>query len=131
MPLRYYPAVLDRAGDGGFGVVFPDLPGCTSAGRTAGDAAEQAADALRGHIAAMLADGDPLPEPSDIAAPLPDWLAGGEVVARVLVPVDLPAKPNRIVRLNVTLPEDVVQSIDRVSSNRSRFLADAARAALR
>jgi hypothetical protein len=29
MAQRFYPAILDRA-DTGVGVVFPDLPGCTS-----------------------------------------------------------------------------------------------------
>lgn len=131
MTLRYYPAVMDRAEDGGFGVAFVDLPGCTSAGTTAQDAAQQAAEALQLHVAAMMEDGDPLPEPSDATAPLPDWMEGVEVVTRLLVPVEVPSRPNRVVRLNITLPEDVVRSIDRVSSNRSRFLAEAARAALR
>jgi metal-responsive CopG/Arc/MetJ family transcriptional regulator len=31
----------------------------------------------------------------------------------------------------VSLPEDIVQSIDRVAANRSRFLADAARERLK
>jgi metal-responsive CopG/Arc/MetJ family transcriptional regulator len=34
------------------------------------------------------------------------------------------------VRVNVLLPEDLVERIDRASGNRSRFLADAARAKL-
>jgi len=45
--------------------------------------------------------------------------------------VDLPPKSRRAVRINVSLPEDVVQSIDRIAANRSRFLADAARERLK
>jgi hypothetical protein len=41
--------------------------------------------------------------------------------------VDLPAQSRRAIRINVSLPEDVVQSIVRVSANRSRFLTEAAR----
>jgi predicted RNase H-like HicB family nuclease len=130
MPLMFFPAVIDRAADGGFGVAFPDLPGCTSAGTTTQDAAMQAMEALRLHIAGMVEDGEALPEPSEVASPLPNWMEGVEPVARVLVPVEVVRAPSRIIRLNITLPEDLVQSIDRVSTNRSRFLAEAARAAL-
>jgi metal-responsive CopG/Arc/MetJ family transcriptional regulator len=45
--------------------------------------------------------------------------------------VDVPAQSRRAVRINVSLPEDVVQSIDRVSANRSRFLAETARERLK
>ena len=45
--------------------------------------------------------------------------------------VDLPADAPRAVRINVSLPKDVVQSIDRVAANRSRFLTDAARERLK
>ncbi|MBY0338950.1 MAG: type II toxin-antitoxin system HicB family antitoxin [Acetobacteraceae bacterium] len=130
MALRFYPAVIDQAEDGGFGVAFPDLPGCTSAGSSAQDAALQAAEALRLHVAGLVEDGESLPDPSEIDAPVPDWLAEVVPVARVLVPVEVLARPSRVIRLNITLPEELVRSIDRVSGNRSRFLADAARAAL-
>jgi len=45
--------------------------------------------------------------------------------------VDVPTKPARSVRINVMLPEDLVAAIDRVASNRSRFLTEAATANLR
>jgi len=45
--------------------------------------------------------------------------------------VDLPAAPPRTVRVNVTLPEDVIAAIDKVTTNRSRFLVEAAREKLR
>jgi metal-responsive CopG/Arc/MetJ family transcriptional regulator len=41
--------------------------------------------------------------------------------------VDLPERSRCAVRINVSFPEDVAQSIDRVAANCSRFLADAAR----
>lgn len=134
MPTRFYPALLvTEPGKPGVGVVFPDLPGCVSAGASVQDAATQAVEALALHVEGTLADGDELPAPGAVDAPLPDWLDGtaGEVAARVLVPVEVPAKPNRTLRVNVMLPEDVLQAIDRVSGNRSRFLTEAARAKLR
>lgn len=44
--------------------------------------------------------------------------------------VDVPAKPMRAVRFNITLPEDLVRAIDATARNRSRFLTEAARAKL-
>ena len=40
--------------------------------------------------------------------------------------VDVPVRRPAI-RVNVSLPADLVEAIDRVTDNRSRFLADAAR----
>jgi predicted RNase H-like HicB family nuclease len=132
--LHYYRALLvqnaDDGPDAGYGVVFPDLPGCTSAGDTPMEAAQQAAEALSGHIALMLEEKQDLPEPSEIGAPLPDWLEGdGKAVGEVLVPVDL---PGRIVRANITVDEALLRKIDNAANlsgtTRSGFLADVARA---
>jgi predicted RNase H-like HicB family nuclease len=46
-----------------WGVTFPDLPGCTSTGGSFEDAVAQAHDSLSGHLLALRADGDPMPEP--------------------------------------------------------------------
>lgn len=44
-----------------------------------------------------------------------------------LVPVSIPGKARRV---NVTLDEALLEEIDAVTDNRSRFLAEAARAEL-
>jgi hypothetical protein len=44
--------------------------------------------------------------------------------------VEVGARPSRSVRINVMLPRDLVTAIDRVTTNRSRFLAEAAKAKL-
>jgi predicted RNase H-like HicB family nuclease len=137
MALHYYRALLVQDADddpnAGYGVVFPDFPGCTSAGTMPLDAAQQAAEALGGHVALMLEDGQALPEPSEIGAALPDWLEGdGRVIGEVLVPVDL---PGRAVRANITVDEALLRKIDQTAqtsgTTRSGFLAEAARAWLR
>ena len=125
MPVVYYPAIIE-AGDSGFGVVFPDLPGCVSAGDTQQAAARNAETALRAHLGLMQDDGDPIPEPSDIDATAPD----PEVheVARILVRVELPGKAQR---LNISLDENLVARIDAAAEargmTRSAFLAEGAR----
>ncbi|MCG6204134.1 type II toxin-antitoxin system HicB family antitoxin [Rhodopseudomonas sp. HC1] len=45
-----------------YGVAFPDVPGCISAGDTFEQAIDNAAEALRGHLALLRADGDPIPQ---------------------------------------------------------------------
>ncbi len=131
MAVRWYPAVVERAEDG-FGVVFPDVPGCVSAGDTVAEALANAAEALESHLELLVGAGEPLPEPGPPEAPLPDWLAGIEPVMRALVPVEL---PGRAVRVNVTLDEGLLRRIDRAArrlgTSRSGFLAEAARRLLR
>jgi len=122
MPSAAYIAVVER-GENGFGVFFPDVPGCVSAGRTERDALANAEEALAGHLAEMLLGGENLPERSDDIRPDPEV----DEYCRALVRVELPGKS---VRLNITMDEGLVAAIDRVASNRSSFLAKAARSAL-
>lgn len=124
MAVLYYPAIIERAG-AGYSVYFPDLPGCTSAGDSVQEAARNAEEALAGHLLVSAEHGEDIPSPSDIDALPHD--AEVEEVARVLVRAEMPGKS---VRVQITLDEGLLASIDRIASNRSRFLADAARAAI-
>lgn len=124
MAVTYYPAIIER-GPEGYGVFFPDLPGCTSAGDTVQEAAINAEQALTGHVLMMAEYGDPIPAPSQLDQVESDPEV--DEVARILVRAETPGK---VIRINVTLDEGLISAIDRVASNRSRFLADAARAAL-
>lgn len=124
MATVYYPAIIERGGQG-FGVFFPDLPGCVSAGTTIQEAARNAEDALDGHLAVSSNYGDVIADPSDLDAIERD--ADVDEVARILVRGE---RPGKAVRLNITLEEGLLSRIDRIASNRSGFLADAARAAL-
>ena len=92
---RYYPAVIER-GTGGFGVFFPDLPGCTSAGSTIQDAARNAEEALQAHLDLMAKHGEPIPNASEL-----DGLqleADIDAVAWVLVRAEMPATPLQLQR---------------------------------
>ena len=122
-----YIALLRKDQDSDFGVDFPDFPGCITAGSTIDQAFARAQEALTFHIEGMQEDGEPIPEPSSLEAVTADQDNAGAVPFLVNVPV----ARSRVVRVNVTLPEELVHEIDRVSKNRSRFLADAARRALR
>ena len=52
-----YLAVLEPSDDGGFGVYFPDLPGCISYGSDLEEAIANAKEALELHIYGMEKDG--------------------------------------------------------------------------
>jgi len=124
MATVYYPAIVEQA-NSGFSVFFPDLPGCVSAGRTLQEAAVNAEEALAGHLAVSIQYGDEVPPPSSLDAIESD--PDVEEVMRLLVRGE---RPGKAVRVQITLDEGLVAAIDRVASNRSGFLADAARAAL-
>lgn len=120
----YYPAIIEQAGNA-YSVFFPDIPGCTSAGKTMQEAARNAEEALAGHLAVTIHHREKLPDPSE----LDDIARDPEVdeVARILVAGE---RPGKLIRVNVTLEDDLVAAIDRVARNRSGFLAEAARAML-
>jgi predicted RNase H-like HicB family nuclease len=63
-----YIALVHKDTDTSYGVSFPDVPGCISAGDTFEEAIANAAEALAGHFAMMRADGDSIPRPRSIEA---------------------------------------------------------------
>jgi predicted RNase H-like HicB family nuclease len=124
MPAIYFPAVIDRSASG-FGVTFADFPGCIANGDTVNEAALSAEAALALHVEGMVKDGDALPIPSDLDAI--ESVEGADDVARILVRVNTPAK---VMRVLVSIDEGLLRAIDAVASNRSAWIADAARARL-
>lgn len=122
-----YIALLRKESGSDFGVDFPDFPGCVTAGRSLEEARRAAAEALQLHVEGMIEDGEAVPEASDLDV----IMADPDNADAVAFLVDLPPKSVRAVRVNVMLPQDVLDGIDRVTTNRSRFLADAAREKLR
>ena len=56
-----YVALVHKDEATSYGVSFPDVPGCVSAGDTLDEALANAAEALAGHLALMRADGDAIP----------------------------------------------------------------------
>ncbi len=64
---KHYPIVIDKDPDSDYGMTVPDLPGCYTFGDTIADVLRQAIEAIELHLEGMLLDGDPIPEPKDIA----------------------------------------------------------------
>ena len=119
-----YAAVMEPTDAGGFGVWFPDFPGCVSHGDDLVNAARAARRALARHLEGMVADGDLIPR----ATPAEAIELPHDALSYVfLVETDAPIAKTPHIRLNVTLPEALVRRIDAVAGgNRSGWLALAA-----
>jgi predicted RNase H-like HicB family nuclease len=63
--MRY--AVLFEKTETGYSAHVPDLPGCVAAGATLEETTDLIRGAIRMHVAGMLEDGEPIPEPKTIA----------------------------------------------------------------
>ena len=122
MAIVYFPAIVETGDAPGYGVFFPDLPGLVSAGDSEQAAARNAEEALGAHLELMIEEGLDIPEPSalDRIEHDPEVREAARILVRAVVPSE------RVLRVNVTLPEDLVQRIDERTNNRSRFLAEAA-----
>ena len=121
-----YPIILHTDNHQQFGVTVPDLPGCFSAGDSIQDAIDNTNEAILLYVECTVADGEPIPPPSeivDMSAFYPD--AGTALLAYVdvdLEPILGPAK-----RINITIRPSILQIIDSRAKargmNRSEYLA--------
>jgi predicted RNase H-like HicB family nuclease len=119
-----YAAVMEQADAGGFGVWFPDFPGCVTHGDDPLSSAQAARTVLARHIEGRVEDGDTIPRPTPAEAVEPPE---GVLAYVFLVETDIPNPQRPHVRLNVTLPAGLVRRIDAVAGgNRSGWLALAA-----
>ncbi len=117
-----YMAVFEPSGDG-YGVYFPDLPGCISYGSTFEQAAAAAAEALGLHLYGMEKDGDEIPAPSPRPHIDPDT-APGYLVSLVTVYPDVVRGEldNRRVKTNVTIPAWIKDEAEARGVNYSKLL---------
>lgn len=125
--IRHYIGLIHKDADSDFGVSFPDLPGVVTAGTTLDDARAMAEEALALHIEGLVEDGEAVPEPSSLDDVMSDPNNRDGVAILVSVKNDQP----KSVRVNVTLPEDVLAQIDEYAEThgftRSGLLAQAAK----
>ncbi len=126
-----YIAVVHKDPKSDFGVSFADFPGCITAGSTIDEAKDMAHGALSLHIKGMLEDGENIPTPSKLEDIMddPDY----SDAAAILV-VSVSEAKSRSVRVNITMPEDMLRKIDSVAKkrgmSRSSFLVHAAQNAI-
>jgi predicted RNase H-like HicB family nuclease len=126
-----YIAFIHKDPDSVYGVSFPDVPGCISAGDSIDEAVRNAVEALSGHVRMLEADGDRVPPPRDFDAIMndPDIAEDREGAMTTIVP--LLRDRGSSTRINVSLDLGLLEAIDAAArergQTRSAFLASAAR----
>ena len=117
--------------DAGYGVSFPDFPGCVAVGETVEEAVRRGCEALAFHVEGLSEDGDLIPPPRSIDAikgdtELAGWRRGADIA---LIPLLLDRGSSR--RVNISLDRGLLEAIDdearKRGMTRSAFIATAAR----
>jgi len=128
--MRQYIGLIHKDADSDYGVSFPDFPGLVTAGTDLDDARAMAEEALAFHVEGIIEDGEAIPEPSSLESVMsdPDNRDG------VAILVSLKTEAKKVVRVNFTLPEDILAQIDSYAEShgfsRSGFLVQAAKKAM-
>ena len=123
-----YPVVLHKEKNSDYGVTVPDLPGCFSAGQTVDEALDMAREAIELHLEGLIDEALPVPSPQTIEVHQtnPDFKDG----TWALVKVDEASLRVKVIRINITLPERVLDAVDQFATQtgetRSGLLAKAA-----
>ena len=119
-----YLAILESAEDGGYGISFPDLPGCFSFGENLAEAQQMAAEAASLHVYGLECDGEKIPTPS---VSLPQEMTEGMVVMPVTIHPDLyrRKRDNERIKTNITLPAWLKRIAEDQKVNYSRLLESA------
>jgi len=110
-----------------FSVVFPDFPGCISAGNDFEDAVRMAHEALSGHVECMKDANPEIPEPSSLERIKLNWIdwkdwKNSEYTTALIALV--PSHETR--KYTISMDSSLMARIDAVTKNRSVFLAKAA-----
>jgi len=128
--MRQFIGLIHKEAGSDYGVSFPDFPGVVTAAATLDEARALAEEALAFHPEGLAEDGDAIPEPSSLEAVMAEPNNRDGVAILVAVNGDA----SRSVRVNITLPHELLAQIDRYAQlhglTRSRFLAQAAKGVL-
>ena len=125
--LKAYPAVFEQTKDGEYGVFFPDIPGCISAGDTLEEAIEMSKEALSLHLSEMINVNEKCPtinlenakkEAKDCLLMMIE--PNTAIISR--------RTKDKSVRINITIPQFLLESVDNyvkaAHTNRSRLISE-------
>jgi len=125
-----YPIAIMKDSDSCYGVTVPDLKGCFSAGDTLKEAIDNAKEAIGFYLEEFIDSNKTIPDGGDIEKYCLDADYKGSTW--FLVEIDITPYLGKSVKVNVTLPEMLIQKIDHKVSmdptfrSRSGFLQKAA-----
>ena len=130
--MRSYIGLIRKDADGDFDVSFPDFPGLTAAATSLNDARAVAEEALGLHFAGLAEaglakDGAAIADP----ATLDEIMSAQHNRDAVAILISVRTWQPRVLRVNVTMPEDVLARLDRYAEvhgfTRSGLLTQAAK----
>ncbi|MEM9717335.1 MAG: type II toxin-antitoxin system HicB family antitoxin [Pseudomonadota bacterium] len=127
----HYVALIHTDDTAGFGISFPDFPGCVTQGETLDDALRLAREALAFHVEGIIEDGETIPTARsaqiiETDPEIADWREGA-TLAYVPLILDMGSAK----RVNISIDSGLLEAIDATAKsrgmNRSAFLSSAAR----
>ncbi len=115
---RYFALIDGKAGD--YGVVFPDLPGCTAMGKTVEEALSRAAEALRDWVDVTEENGGKIPaaralEKLQRDSDVKDALKDGAGLATI----PLVRETGKPVKANLSIDSGVLSAMDEEARRRN------------
>jgi len=123
-----YPVVIHKDKKSDYGVSVPDLPGCVSAGATVDEALAMVREAIELHLEGLIEEGGVVP----LSTPIEKLRADADFAdgTWAIVNVDESTLRVKIARVGITMPQRVLDAIDRHAKahgeTRSGLLARAA-----
>jgi len=121
-----YPACFYPCEEGGYTVIFPDLPGCITEGDTLTDAIDMAIDAASGWLLDEVENNKLIPKASDIKQIVPDEYENGFVT---LIGVDLDEYSkkygNKAIKKTLSIPAWLNTLAEKENVNFSQILQKA------
>ncbi len=129
-----YIALIHKEKGSAYGVMFPDFPGCASAGDSVEEAILQGREALAFHVEGMRLDGEAIPSPRSldaIKAAKEDWIEWKDAIVTMIPLLPPKGKP---IRVNVNLDKNLLAAVDdaaaKAQQSRSAFVSRALETAL-
>ncbi|MGB8363416.1 MAG: type II toxin-antitoxin system HicB family antitoxin [Rhizomicrobium sp.] len=113
-----YIALVDGK-TGAYGVVFPDLPGCTAMGKTMDEAVSNAAEALRDWVEVTEENGGKIPQPRSLEAIRRDPVVKSALALGAgLAAVPLVRETGKPVKANLSIDSGILAAMDEEASRR-------------
>jgi predicted RNase H-like HicB family nuclease len=127
--MTHYIGLMDGE-KGGYGVVFPDFPGCTAMGVTADEVWSNAVEVLADWVGEMGgAEAVPAPRPLTAYRDDPE-VKEAMAEGAVLIAIPLLIESGKSVRANISMDQGILAAIDSAAAERgltrSSFLTSAA-----
>ncbi len=119
-----YPAIFHKNNDGSYTILFPDLPGCITEGKTLGEAMRMAQSALTQWVEYLKDKKETIPTASNLQSV---DIEAGEFVNLIRADV----KDGRAVKRTVSLPKWMDEAVAEAGLSLSKVLQDALKQRLR